>query len=257
MPPVETVPRRQLLHETARDLIKQYIINSGLQPGDALPSEGEIARMLGISRASLREAMRSLQAIGIVETVHGEGTFVGNPSFSAMEEGIAFQISIQHGADMQRKAQSLYELMVLRELLESSAVARLAPFYDASDLNELVSITEQMKASAASGQDFKAEDIRFHEVLYRRAGNAMLQQLIRAFFDICDHFRHPNPAPEFLRLNAHNHAVIVQALMDRNGDEAERAMRRHFVGLASWFDAQGNPLVFIGQTDRDAKASEP
>src|SRR5258708_15444976 len=76
--PSAIVPlRRERLMDRAMDAIKQHIISRGLQAGDRLPSEPELAASLGVSRNVVRQALSSLEAVGIVRSEHGRGTFVG------------------------------------------------------------------------------------------------------------------------------------------------------------------------------------
>lgn len=104
------VIRREALHQTVQDRIKRFIIERGYRPGDPLPAEAELARALGVSRPSLREAIKALQILGVVETRHGAGTFVGRFSFSPMVDGLIFRIRSDLGRDVQTIRLSLIHI---------------------------------------------------------------------------------------------------------------------------------------------------
>ena len=173
--------RRELLHQAIQDRVKQFIIEHGFQPGDLLPAEADLARTLGTSRPSLREAMRALQTLGVVETRHGAGTFVGRFSLEPFADGLAFQIAVEHRRDDRRVARDLRELVAIREVLESGLVARLAGTYGEADLAALYHQVAEMEELAATGQMFTENDWRFHELLYRPTGNRLLLQLLQSF----------------------------------------------------------------------------
>ncbi len=109
----------------ARDLqerIKRLIIERRLPSGAVLPTEPELMTLLGASRNSVREALKALQAMGIVEIRHGFGTYVGPMSLAPMVEGLAFRTVAGH----HRGEDSLLELLELREAVETGLISRLA-----------------------------------------------------------------------------------------------------------------------------------
>lgn len=250
--------RRELLHQSAQDRVKQFIIDHGYGAGDPLPPEAELARQIGVSRPSLREAMRVLQTIGVVEARHGVGTFVGHPSFDAFTNGLVFQIDVENRQDENRIARNLNELVAIREALESAVVARMAGKYPDDDIAELYRLTERMEASAAKGEMFAGDDWAFHEVLYRPTGNRLLLRLLQAFWTVSDRVRQTIPSPEQLQLTARHHRDLVDALAAGDGIAAAEAMRVHFSGILTWFDERGENSGLIGYPNTSlASGSKP
>jgi DNA-binding FadR family transcriptional regulator len=247
--------RRELLHTSTQDKVKRFIIENGYRAGDPLPPEAELARQIGVSRPSLREALRALQTIGVVEARHGVGTFVGHFSFDAFTNGLAFQIDIENRQDESGIARDLNELVAIREALESSIVARLAGTYSAQDIAALYALTEQMERASAEGKMFAEEDWRFHEVLYRPTGNRLLLRMLEAFWTVSDRVRQATPSPEYLQMTAHDHRVLVDALAAGDGAAAAKAMRDHFSGILQWFDERGenNGLIGFPETSNGEK----
>lgn len=253
---VEPVYRRELLHESTQDRVKRFIIDHGYKAGDPLPPEAELARQIGVSRPSLREAMRALQTIGVVEARHGVGTFVGHFSFDAFTNGLVFQIDVENHQDESRIARNLNELVAIREALESAVVARMAGKYSDDEIAELYRLTALMEEAAARGQMFAQQDWRFHEVLYRPTGNRLLVLLLEAFWNVSDRVRQTTPSPEHLQITARHHRELVDALAAGDGAAAAEAMRVHFSGILTWFDERGENSGLIGYPNANSLAQD-
>jgi DNA-binding FadR family transcriptional regulator len=223
-----TAIRREALHQTVQDRIKRFIIERGFRPGDPLPAEAELARALGVSRPSLREAMKALQILGVVETRHGAGTFVGRFSFSPMVDGLIFRIR----SDLGRDLQTVHDLLEIRMTLENALVARVASSPNPDHLAELRGIVERMERMAARDVEFFEEDRLFHEALYRPLGNALLVRLIQAFWEILSRVRAELPfVPVPPTTTAADHRRIVAALEAGDPTAATAAMTGHFHGI--------------------------
>jgi DNA-binding transcriptional MocR family regulator len=133
----------------ARDIqerIKKLIIDQRLPSGASLPTEPELMERLGVSRNSVREALKALQAMGIVEIRHGFGTYVGPMSMAPMIEGLTFRTVAGH----YRGEDSLLQLLELREAVETGLIARLAGRIPAADLAELDALVDRMDTEAAA-----------------------------------------------------------------------------------------------------------
>lgn len=221
----------QAATESNQDRLKRFILSNGYQSGQALPPESLMAKELGISRASLREAISGLQSQGILETHHGKGTYVSSFSFSSIESSLAFYISAAANAGPQAPSHELEQLVAMRELIESALVAELIDQYRQADILALYSLTNQMAQSAEDGLDFHEQDWRFHTYLYRRSGNDMLLKLLDTFWLICNQVRETELPIDFLRTNAANHRRIVDTIAARDARAASDAMRVHFQAL--------------------------
>jgi DNA-binding FadR family transcriptional regulator len=233
--------RREALYQTVQDRIKRYIIERGFRPGDPLPAEAELARALGVSRPSLREAMKALQILGVVETRHGAGTFVGRFSFSPMVDGLIFRIR----SDLGRDLQTVHDLLEIRMTLENALVTRIAAAPTPEHLAELRGIVERMEIKAAQGEEFFEEDRLFHEALYRPLGNALLVRLIQAFWEIHTRVRSELPFdPVPPSTTAADHRRIVAALEAGDSVAATAAMTDHFTGLLRRFK-QPSPIPSV------------
>ncbi|MEU4794414.1 FadR/GntR family transcriptional regulator [Streptomyces sp. NPDC023327] len=214
----------------ARDIqerIKKLIIDSRLPSGASLPTEPELMERLGVSRNSVREALKALQAVGIVEIRHGFGTYVGPMSVAPMIEGLAFRTVAGH----YRGEDSLLQLLELREAVETGLIARLAGRVPEADLAELDALVDRMDAEAAAPDGtVRAEtDRAFHAALYRGLGNLLLGEVLEAFWDAFHKVRTDLvDVPQDPKVTCRQHREIVQAVRSGDAVRAERAIREHF-----------------------------
>lgn len=219
--------------ESIQERVKQFILQRGYTSGEPLPPEPALAKELGISRASLREAISALQSQGILESHQGRGTFVSAFSFASVVSSLGFHIELEANADPNAQSKDLHQLVAMRELIESALVAELIDNYRNADIRVLYALTNKMAQTAERGEEFMELDWRFHNYLYRRSGNQMLLKLLDSFWQICHEVRKPNQPIEYLINNAENHRRIVEAIEARNARAASDAMRVHFEALRS------------------------
>lgn len=177
---MQKVPRRSAASSVAEG-IRSYIVEHALGPGDPLPTEAELCSELGVSRSSVREAIRRLDALDMVEVRHGHGTFVGQVSLKPLVESVTFRGLI----DTRAGAQTLRDIVEVRRALDlghAELVVQALAGTRQDDLHELVAA---MVARAERGERFPAEDRRFHaELLARSTPNALAENLLSAFWDI-------------------------------------------------------------------------
>ncbi|ADI09838.1 GntR family transcriptional regulator [Streptomyces bingchenggensis BCW-1] len=208
-----------------QERIKRLIVDQRLPSGAPLPTETELMELLGVSRNSVREALKGLQAMNIVEIRHGFGTYVGPMSMGPMIEGLIFRTVAGH----YRGEDSLLQLLELREAVETGLIARLAGRIPQADLTELDALVERMEAEAAEGAVRADTDRAFHAALHRGLDNLLLSEMLEAFWDAFHRVRtdlvdlHTDP-----KVTCRQHREILEAV--RTGDvvRAEAAVRDHF-----------------------------
>ncbi|MBT2230042.1 FadR/GntR family transcriptional regulator [Nonomuraea sp. NEAU-A123] len=200
-----------------QERIVALIHERGLAPESPMPTEVQLMELLGTSRNSVREAVRALQALGIVEIRHGHGTFVGHASLEALTPSFAFRVRSGAGG-----IRALNDLVEVRELLETGLIGQVAQSTSAPRLAALEAL--------ANGMDRDREaDRAFHALLYDSCGNELVLQLIGLFWDVY-HEVEPTLGPPEERTAeiAVNHRRIVAALRARDPEAAREAMRLHF-----------------------------
>lgn len=213
--------RRPALNELIRDYVKQYILDHGLSVGDPLPSETQLAQDLGVGRSSVREAIKALQSLGIVEVRHGEGLYVRAFSFDPVVETATY--------GMRFDATSLFELAQIRFFLERTAIEDVMAQISAEDLNQLEDLMEAWKRRVHAGENHLDLDEQFHRILYGTLNNQTFMKLFElfwlAFRSLGDPFiQEGRPAQEEYR----NHREILDAVKAHDADLAREHLAWHF-----------------------------
>lgn len=215
--------------------IKRVIIESNLAVGDALPTEAELGERLAVSRGSLREALKSLQARGIVEVVHGRGMFVGRMSMDALVDGLTFHTLLGSPGESRRLAA---ELIDIRDVIESALAERVAAAPGDAALDELERIVTSMEDVSSGSEPFQGLDRAFHQALYRSVDNRVVTLLIQAFWDVLDAARPALPAEHEDRVaNAAHHRAILEAVRAGDTGAAREAMSAHFGDTHRWIQS--------------------
>ena len=198
--------------------IVDLITEQNLVPGTPLPTEAQLTADLGTSRGPLREALKALQAQGIVEVRHGYGTFVGPASADALLPWLTFRA---------RSAATLADLLDIRELLEIGLTRRLAG-QPAS--TEITTALQACVATMAAGADGSADaDCRFHEIICEAAGNELARDLVRVFWQAYASAEHViGERRSDAAALAERHDRIIVAVLAGDEAQAEDAVRRHF-----------------------------
>ena len=222
MPMPGTVPRFKLV----LDKIRNHILANGLRPGDKLPSEAELSQQFHASRISVREALKGMEALGIIEARHGVGFYVRDFSFDTIAENLPSSLLFDRS--------DLADLLEVRMVLECFFVRRAAELVDPSTLADLADVLERIGERVRSGRQFGELDREFHVTLYRDVGNAVVIKQVAVFWDLLQMARE-----KALLLETHlgstyqDHMRIYDAVSNRDPDEAEVWMCRHFDGIKS------------------------
>ncbi|MEU6470892.1 FadR/GntR family transcriptional regulator [Streptomyces massasporeus] len=209
--------------------VVQLILDRRLTAGAPLPTEAALMEDLGVSRNSVREALKALQALDIVEVRHGYGTYVGRASLTPLVDGLTFRALARHDDD----TAALAEILQVREVLEEGLIRRVATTATEAELDRLEDVVARMESARGTGRSFPELDREFHEVLYASLGNDLVPQLLAAFWTV---FRRVSgarglPGDPPSEITARRHRAIVTALRARDVEGAQRAMAVHFRGI--------------------------
>ncbi|CAG4908203.1 FadR/GntR family transcriptional regulator [Paraburkholderia gardini] len=221
--PVKPVETRRLYLQIA-DKLRELIGQQGFAPNGRLPSERELAQMLGVSRPSVREALVALELEGRVEIRMGSGVYVSSRPASAAAGAPS--------PDSGTLGESPREIMDARSLIEGAIAASVAPFAKPKALKALRTLYERMAAEVAAGQIPIAADRQFHLCVAQMSENDVLVKTIADLFDE----RH-SPLSSKLRVHFEGddtwaaaldeHRAILEALEERDPVQAHAAVQRH------------------------------
>ncbi len=211
------------------EAIKSYILERGLQPGDTLPTENQLCTELGVSRSSVREAIRTLVSLDIVDVQHGRGTSVGQLSLSPLINGLVFRSLLNHDG----ACTTLLEVVELRESLDIALTDQLVSAYAGARHVQLHRLAADMKTLADNGESFMETDCAFHTVLLGGLGNRLIQQLVAALWEV-----HTSVVPQLgiaqpadIVNTVAAHADMLEALEAGDADAYRRAVGQHYEPL--------------------------
>jgi len=204
--------------------IKDYIERNGLKPGDVLPTEERFAEEIGVSRLSLREALKALDSLGIVESRHGEGVFVKAFSFDSILENLPYAMAMT-------KAQ-VKNLLYARAYLELGAIPDVVMHIGPHHIANMRKLAQTMIERASEGLPSPQEDRAFHVEMYACLDNEFLNSLIDLFwrtFNKMNNSARPDATPQWvLEARARDHMYVVEMLEQRDTFGLLSAHRRHF-----------------------------
>ena len=217
-PTFEIVRKDKVYDQVARKL-EQFILQE-LKPGDKLPSERELALSCKVSRSSIRDAMRRLELMGLVEPRQGAGTIVRQLSPDALVNPLT--------AILLRQRKHLAELLDVRRMIEPPIAARAAQHITPEQLAHLEEILRRHSQKLSLNEPAIEEDSEFHYIIATAANNSMLLQVIDVLMDLLRESRERNMQVEGRpQKSFEGHKRIFTALCQGDAKATEAAMRRH------------------------------
>lgn len=200
--------------------IKEMIVRGELRAGQRLPAERDLASQLGLSRPSLREAIRALIALNILESRHGEGTFVSSLDPELLAEPIDFVLQVNDDA--------LLSLFEARSVLEAGVAALAAERATDLELAELDDFVKAGRGKLGDPDAFIEHDVQFHERVRTLARSPVLASLLSSVSALSIASRRRTAQSQTTRSRAFaDHQAMVKALRARDAAAAERLMVEH------------------------------
>lgn len=160
--------------------IEDLILELDLRPGDPMPTEAALCERLGISRSSVREAIRTLQSLDIVEVRHGHGTYVGRLSLAPLVSGLIFRSVLNADASFR----TLREVLALRIALDLGVGEELCALHRGRSNLELRALVDQMRARTREGLPFPEADGAYHSRLLSEVDNSLVRELAASFWEV-------------------------------------------------------------------------
>lgn len=226
-----TFAKTSVGHQAA-EAIKQLILSGELGPGDVLPSERELAVMLGISRPSLREAIRVLAAMNVVESRHGGGTYVTSLDPVLLAQPISFLMNVD--------PLGMHHLFEVRRVLEVEAARIAAVLIGDDEVHALQQIVDEAMAVMGDPERYAELDFALHTRIVEATENPIYIGLYNSVSEFSLESRRSTAKAPKVRRNAHeSHVRIVAALAARDAALAATAMRDHLVAVEEAVKLQG------------------
>ena len=214
---------------TVADEIKKLILTRELKPGDLLPTESELCETLDVSRSSVREAIRTLSTLDIVDVRHGHGTYVGTMSLDPMVEALVFRGVLSPDGSLA----ALREVVDVRLALDLAMADSIVNGAVEDDSNELSALVDEMVDKASRGEMFLEADRAFHTKLFSVTGNRLAAQLVGAFWDI-----HTAVIPQLgitvpadIQLTAEAHGDMLASALRGDVEGYRQAVIEHYKPL--------------------------
>lgn len=218
--------------EEAIDKIRERIVSGDWSPGERLPKESELAAQLGLSRNSLREAVRALSQLRVLEVRQGDGTYVSSLEPDLLLESTGFVSHLLLG----ETAIDLYEV---RRILEAAAAGLAAARIDDDEKKELLRSLERMHA-AQGVEELVEADVAFHAVIAKAAGNSVLTSLLASLSTRTLRVRlwHGRAADDALDETREEHRRIYEAVIAGDPELARAAATAHIASGERWLRSQ-------------------
>ena len=211
--------RRSRLYEGIVQQIEALLEKGDLKPGDQLPPERQLADRFQVSRASVREALRTLELLGIVESRAGGGTFVRQTAPDDLARPLQSLMARGH---------SLADIIEFRGLIEPAIAALAAERITQAQLDELTETFAIQERRVAANEPYAEEDARFHEVIGEASRNELLTTMLGVVWDVLRESRE-----QWLQTHSRAHASldahrrILAALRAHDADAARIAAADH------------------------------
>ncbi len=233
----------------SQDIIEQVrdLFTSGrLKPGDRLPSERELSEALSVSRSSVREAVRAMESLGLIEARAGEGTFVASLSGNRGSDPLV--------ASLHQDWSTQHKLFEVRRVIEPDLAALAARRATVDQIERLRAILNDQEADIARGGTGMKQDTLFHYLLAEATGNEVLVRIMDSLMDLLlktreESLQHDKRPARSLK----QHRAMLRAIEARNPRAAERLMYQHIAEIEELVFSQGNQPP----AERSASPSAP
>jgi DNA-binding FadR family transcriptional regulator len=226
--------------EATIDKIKQMLVDGQLGPGDRLPVEKDLAASLGVSRNTLREAVRALTSLKVLQTRQGDGTYVTSLQPALLLDGMGFV------ADLHREDGELQFLHV-RRLLEPEATALAVGRLTDADMASLRDLLDEageiVAAEVIDHERLMANDRAFHTLITSRCGNPVLSALVEnaSGHTVRARLWRGRLDPSADARTVAEHQMIYEAIVDGDSERARLRAAVHILGVEDAVRAMTEP----------------
>lgn len=215
-----SVIQRENIYQQLVEHLQRYIIENSLQPGDRLPTEAELAAKFRVGRQSVREAVKVLESIGVVETRPRDGSRLKKMNTRRLTDHLRFMFEVE-GATVR-------EIAATRRMIECGFVPVIVAVADEGDFAQMQAAIDRMREHTRRGEPFTDADMAFHQAMANATKNRVMAGfgvIVQEFFR---HIRSQITVNEAKQLQSiREHELILQALRDRDVASAQSAIELH------------------------------
>ncbi len=216
---MKNIKEEKLYIQTFRE-IRSYIISNELKAGDPLPTEQAMCQMLGVSRNVLREAIKSMELMGMIQSCPGRGTVVKEFNLDFIFQNVLFFI-------VGEEKKSIREMLMIRKAIELSYMREAYLALTSEDIAKIRDSLEKIKAKWQQRIFFHADDKAFHMALFSHLNNGVLTSLLEAIWAVDENFQRVEKV-KHLDNTISKHEAIVEALEQHDYNAFAKAMEAHF-----------------------------
>ena len=236
--------KTQDLQGSIQEQLKLYIIENEMKSGDPFPTEHDLAEKLGISRTSIREALKRLETLGIIEVRPGVGRFIGELNFKAILKGLPYNLEMD--------TKNFQEVLEVRFCLESWFIAKDINKFSKESIAQSKEILKKLEIQVLNNLEEKESveiHSQFHCALYKNSDNSLLINLIKIFSTIQRnlvllHRYKTKDRNLFIR----QHKLLLEAIEKRDSRLAQKRLEEHFAEAIAWVEShKGEKFIKLGE----------
>ncbi|HQE25280.1 MAG TPA: FadR/GntR family transcriptional regulator [Candidatus Atribacteria bacterium] len=198
---------RVKLTESIMEAIVEYASSNNLQVGDRLPSERELSSALRVSRPLLREALRKMESLNLIEVLPGKGTFIKVP----LKNNMSYLV-----LHIDEERDKVLEVLKIRRALEKLAIEEAIKNITDDEIKELEKKVNLLEEKQRRGDDSKEENWAFHSLIYRSAGNKLLFDILDGLKEFHLFWEDPLECPSFAEKTYFFHRELFNAIKERD-----------------------------------------
>ena len=216
--------------KTVMEQIRKALINKKLLPGDKLPTETELCATMGVGKSSIREAIRMLNILGVVETKHGNGTYISSSISDNSVNHLEYQLIIEYKNNT--------DIVELRSMFEPAYMILAMKKATPEDIKRITGIHESFKEKVKAQTQKAEDDLNFHRAILEATHNPLIIRIgltiMQLFYASISHSMQKIP-----RRAVKDHLNILHAFVKKDQESLLKAVYKSFEGWLSMMDQNG------------------
>jgi DNA-binding FadR family transcriptional regulator len=232
--PLKNIKKESVRVQVFRQL-RDQVLRRTWPPGSKIPSEHELSRTMGVSRVSIREGIQHLVSLGILETRHGEGTFVRELSGEIYFNSLIPLLALDET--------DIFHVLEYRRIIEKGTAALAAERATDHDVTEMEAVYDRMVRSLDDVAEFARADLEFHLVVAKATGNSVLIKVNNVLRSVLSVSMENIVSTLGMRDGLYYHRLLIEAVRSRNAPEAERLMEEHVVRTIERLRSEAAPAA--------------